>query len=231
MRILTVDGPLEGSNIAKKVLYEKCDKKTVLFLSGGSTPSMLYKTLSIEKKLKIGAAALIDERYFNKGSSNFTNESLLKKTGLLQFFDKQNIKFFSVLEKNRTIEMTTKNYDETVRYLLNYFPKSIAIMGIGDDGHTAGIPARSQNLKVIGKKNTDFVNLFNDFPGKFKNRITLSFNSLSQIDLLIVLAFGENKKKFLRKMFKNVSLEKVPAKFYDLEQISKKTILITDQKI
>ena len=70
-----------------------------------------------------------------------------------------------------------------------------------------------------------------NFPGKFKKRITLTFNALSKMDLMIVLVFGSAKKKALNLMFTQGSVEEIPARFFKLSDIAKKTILITDQKV
>ena len=228
MKIIKVKSPQEGIEVSKKFLYEMVSKRSVLFLSGGSTPKTLYEILAKEKKLKTGAVALVDERFGEKLHEN-SNEKMIEDTG------NQNIRFYPILE-DKSFEQTTKDYDETVRYLFNYFPKSIGILGVGVDGHTAGIPAGVQSSSVRraqdkAEKETDLVTSFNDFPAAQKERITLTFLGLSKLDQIIVLVFGKNKKKALRLVFKSGSVAQIPSRFLTQQAISDKVTLITDQTI
>lgn len=100
LQIKKVKNNEEGVEFAKNLLYEKCNKNTALFLSGGSTPKALYKELSIEKKLYVGAAAIVDERFGEKMHNN-SNEKMITETGLISFFKKTNTRFFPVLEKKQ----------------------------------------------------------------------------------------------------------------------------------
>lgn len=218
----------EGLSLAKKILYKLIDQKTVLFLSGGTTPGPLYKSLSKEKNLKVGAVALVDERYgepFHKES----NERMIKDTGFLSCLEDVNVRFYAALKKGKDLAKTAKDYDKTVRYLLFSFPKSVGIFGIGSDGHTAGIAPNRKNFQK-----DLFVSYFDDgkdFKSGFGKRITLTFKAMQLIDVLMVLAFGESKKIALEKMFSEGSLEETPARFFKKEKIAEKTLLITDQKV
>ena len=213
MRIIKVKNPQQGVEVCKKLLYEIASKTSVLFLSGGSTPKTLYEILAKEQKLKAGAVALIDERFIQNQESRIKNYELPKGTNQLM------------------IEQTTKDYDETVRYLFNYFPKNIGILGIGVDGHTAGIPAgriKNQELRIMNA--TDLVTSFNNFPAEQRERITLTFLGLSKLDQIIVLVFGKDKKKALKLMFQDSSLAEIPSRFLTQPEITNKVTLITDQE-
>jgi len=247
LKIIKVAGPQEGVEVCKKLLYELVSKNTVLFLSGGSTPKNLYEILAKEKKLKAGAVAMVDERYVSKSKISFdpelrtegknqkskvkeqnselgTNELMIKNTQLLSYLDKSNIKFYPVLE-NKEIVKTALDYDETVRFLFSHFQKSVAILGVGTDGHTAGIPVGIQNSE------TDLVTSFDNFPGEFKKRISLTFLGLSKFDQIIVMVFGEDKKKALKLILRSGSLSEIPARFLTQEEIAGKVTLITDQSV
>ena len=199
----------------------------MLFLSGGSTPKTLYQQLAEEKKLKVGAVAMIDER-FGKKLHGDSNELMIQKTGFIQYLKRFKTRFFSVLE-NKSIEETAKDYDETVRYLFNYFQKSVAILGIGADGHTAGIPAIEKFSQKILDDKSSLVSFYDEEGTVYKQRITLTFLALSKFDQIIVLVFGEDKKKALRLMLKPGSIIKIPSRFLTQSEISEKVTLITDQ--
>jgi 6-phosphogluconolactonase/glucosamine-6-phosphate isomerase/deaminase len=229
MKIIRVKNPQEGIEVCKKLLYEKVSKKSALFLSGGSTPKTLYEILTKEKNLKAGAVALIDERFGEKLHEN-SNEKMIQDTGLIQFLTQQNIRLYPILE-NKNQEDSTKDYDETMRYVFNYFPKSIGILGIGTDGHTAGIPAISEISQTILGDKSSLVAFYNDQESFYKQRITLTFLALSKLDEIIVLVFGKDKKKALRLMFQDGSISEIPSRFLTQLEIAERVILITDQTI
>lgn len=203
-QIILVSDQQEGLIAAKDLIYKKADDQTLLLLSGGSTPKDLYSALAIEGKLKVKAVGMVDERI------DKSNYQMIKSTGLLDYLENLKIKFYPI---------------DSIGKLINSFKHKVAIMGIGFDGHTASIPAGIQNSE------SNYVAEINNFPITPSERITLTFKALSEMDLLIVLAFGENKKEALRKMFEKGTLSEIPARFYIKPEIAKKTILITDQKI
>jgi len=230
IEIIKVKNPQEGIEVCKQLLYETVSKTSVLFLSGGTTPKMLYEILAKDKKLKVGAVAMVDERYGEKLHGG-SNELMIKNTHLLSYLQKSNTEFYPVLQKKEDIESTAVQYDETVRYLCNYFQKSIAVLGVGADGHTVGIPAVSQNSKFKTQNGTDLVTSFDDFPGDFKQRITLTFLGLSRLDKIIVLVFGKDKKRALKLMLSSGSIAEIPARCLTQKGMAEKTILITDQPV
>ena len=236
IKIIQVKSSEEGIEVCKKLLYEMVSKTSVLFLSGGSTPKVLYEILAKEQKLSAGAVAMVDERYITSSEfrvqsseSPIANETMIGQTGLTQYLAEAKIRFYSILE-NKEIEDTAKDYDETVRFLFSYFQKSVAVLGIGADGHTAGIPAIEEISQKILDDKSSLVSSYEDEESFYKKRITLTFLGLSKLDQVIVLVFGKDKKKALKLMFKNGSLTQIPARFLREKGITEKTILITDQE-
>jgi len=188
---------------------------------------------------------LVDERFGEKLHDN-SNEKMIKETGLLRYFHLRDTPFYPIL-KGLSREETAQEYDQTVRKLNSIFPKSVALLGIGADGHTAGIAGDRGTVRKWGNKGDKgdifknpifekerqhlFVSDFNDEHGYFKERITMTFLGLSMIDLLIILAFGENKKEALDAMFEDGPESEIPARFFKRPDIAKKTLFITDQSI
>lgn len=218
MQIIKVKNADSGIDKAKSLLYRYCNNQTALFLSGGSTPKTLYQTLSKEQKLKVGAVALVDER-FGLPMHQDSNEKMISDTGLFEYLRSLKVPIETILN-GKDIENAKKDYEDKIGNLFNNYKQKIAILGIGEDGHTAGIPAGSYNSK-------DLVIKIDDFLSEFKKRITLTFTALEIMDKLIVLVFGDGKKWALEKMFSNGPIEKIPARFY-MQKVSQKTILITD---
>lgn len=226
MQKIAVSSDLAGLELTKNKIYEIVDRKTVLFLSGGKTPTPLYKKFAKEKIIKPGAVAVVDERW-GKLMHRASNEKMIKDAGFWDYLKTKGVPFYGVLE-NKSLAETAKDYDETVRYLLKWFPKSVAILGMGGDGHIASLPPENEKLKVKSEK---FVEEFDDFPAEQKERISLTFNALSQMDNIFLLVFGNDKKKGLKLLFEDGPIEEVPARFLNISPVSQRTLLITDQKI
>ncbi len=230
--ILVVEAPTAQSanETISEILEKYCDLKTTLFLSGGNTPRKLYEFIASEKKLKVGAVGQVDERYGEKLHKK-SNEMMIKETGLLDYFESSNLRFYPMIEDGGDIETASKNYDEALRFILKYFPKSVGIMGLGEDGHTAGIPAIPEISKKMIEDGSALVSFY-DAPG-YGPRITMNYHALSVLDLIIILVLGQEKRDILNQMFKfngeQDEIEKFPAKFYLKPEIASKTILITDQ--
>ena len=229
--VCRVQTQAEGFVLVESFLNEIVDKKSVLYLSGGKTPRRLYEKLAEDQKMSAGAVGVVDERYGNPFHEH-SNEKMMQDSRLLSYLKTAGIPFYPILKNGKTREETAKKYDALLRELHSVFQKSIAILGIGTDGHTAGIaPERAAFTNPLFTKEREhfLVSEFNDADGYFKERVTMTFLGLSMLDLLLVLVFGEDKKEALEKMFTQGLVNEVPARFYTRPEIAKKTIVITDQ--
>lgn len=230
--ILVIESPTAQSanETISEILEKYCDLKTALFLSGGNTPKKLYEYIASQKKLKVGAVGQVDERFGEKLHKK-SNELMIKETGLLDYFETSNLRFYPMIEGSVDLETASKNYDEALRFILKYFPKSVGIMGLGEDGHTAGIPAIPEISKKMIEDGSSLVSHY-DAPD-YGQRITMNYHAISVLDLIIVLVLGQEKREILNQMFKfngeQEEIEKFPAKFYLQPEIASKTIIITDQ--
>lgn len=230
MNKLIVSSLEEGVEKTKKVLYEKVDRRTVLFLSGGSSPKPLYQELALEKQIHPAAVALIDERYGEPMHDN-SNEKMIKRTGIINYFSSEQVPFYPILQEGLSREETTEKYDATMRELFFNIPRSVAIMGVGADGHTAGIaPNREDFTNPLFHNISLLVGTFNDEKGSFKERITLTFQALTMIDYFILFVFGEEKRHALEQIMLPGSLEEIPARFFMQKENAPKTLLVTNIK-
>ena len=233
MQVIVVKNAHQGIERAKEMLYDKVDNKTVLFLSGGSTPQPLYEALAKEKIIKPAAIALVDERFGEPLHEN-SNERMIAETGFLGYIRSHNIPVQFILQKNKAPEEVAAEYDETVRRLFFHFPKSVGILGIGKDGHTSSIiPNRKDfhNPMFDADKKHLFVATFTDENSDYQTRVGLTFAGLALLDYMVVPTFGREKAKVLKKMFEPGQLEEIPARFFTRDEVGRKTILITDQRI
>ena len=228
--VVTAPTTISANKIVIKILENYCDSKTALFLSGGKTPTKLYEEISHEKSLKVGAGLMVDERFGEKLHKK-SNELMIKNTGLLDYFESRNVRFYPIIGKEEGLGKTAHEYDETLRFLLKYFPKTVGMLGIGSDGHTAGIPAIPRISKQILEDQSSLVTHYEDESGKYGARITMTFLALSQLDLILILVLGQEKREALKLMFAEGFIEEAPARFYLKPEIAAKTILVTDQMV
>jgi 6-phosphogluconolactonase/glucosamine-6-phosphate isomerase/deaminase len=230
--IATVESLHEGFALAQEIFYTVVDSKTVLYLSGGSTPKVLYERFATEEKLSPGAVGVVDERYGPKYHEK-SNEKMFQETGLLRYLQMRDIPFYPMLI-GKSREETAAAYDEQLRKLNATYPKSIAILGVGADGHTSGIapnrPDFTNPLFEDARKDL-LVSEFDDPTGYFKERVTTTFLALEHFDLMIIFAFGPEKKKPLELIFSEGKETEIPARFFTRPNVAKKTLLITDQRI
>ncbi len=232
--LIVIDSPTvqKANETVIEILMKYSDFKTALFLSGGKTPLKLYEQMASFKKIKAGAVGQVDERFGQRFHKN-SNELVLKESGILEYFENSNMRFYPMLEEGSEIDSAARNYDEALRFIFKYFPKSVGIMGMGSDGHTAGIPAIPEICKKMMEDQSSLVSFYE--AEKYGARITMNFNALSMLDLIIVLVLGQEKRAMLSELFKSggsiEDIEKFPGKFYLKPEIAAKTILITDQMI
>ncbi len=190
----------------------KQKKRVVIFLSGGSSIK-LYMKLSdwISRQKDIGrylAFAQVDERFRPEGSKNNVNAEVIKDTGLWKICKVSNIPYY-LISQDGSLEKAVDEYNQTVERLFKVYDYKIAVLGIGEDGHTAGLlPGYRQKWDLPG-----FVaGYVND--GQFKNRISLTPKALLALDYALIVATGEKKRKVIerfRKKNTNPDIDKFPA--------------------
>ncbi len=219
-----------GVDLTAEILYLVIDRKTVLYLSGGSTPKALYEKLAMEEALAPGAVGQVDERY-GEPMHPTSNHLMIKGTGFTRYLEIKDTPFYPILQGKERVE-TADAYDQKIRELNAVFQKSVAIMGIGEDGHTSGIPAQNFQFPISNFQldNHSLVTDYDDGGRVYGERVTTTFLGLEMLDLMIILVFGEDKQKALDLMFGDGSELEIPARFYKRPDIAKKTLLITDQQ-
>jgi 6-phosphogluconolactonase len=221
-----------GIELSKRLLYELVDPRTTMYLSGGRTPKALYEQLAQDEQIKPGAVGIVDERFGTKFHGN-SNEKMIRETGLQRYLEILDIPYYPILQ-NVGREETAQNYDEKVRHLNAVFPQSVAILGIGADGHTSSIaPNRKDfhNPMFTPDQSHLLVSAFNDPKSFYGERVGMTFLGLSMLDVLLVLIFGDDKKEALEEVFTDGKEEEIPARFFKRPDIAKKTLFITDQNV
>lgn len=167
-----------------------------LAVSGGSTPKNLFKLLS-EKELKWENVDVIpiDERLLPEGHKD-QNGSLIKQF-LLQ--NKARKATFHPLVFN------SKNAKENLFQLSEQskkinFPLTVAILGMGTDGHTASLFPGSEALqKGLSNTTTEpFINVVP--PAAPYERVSMTFALIKKSKHLFLHFYGEEKSSLLEKV-------------------------------
>ena len=166
---------------------------TVL-VSGGTTPAPLYEALSRSdlnwKKIKI---ALVDERWVDAAHSA-SNEALIKRSLLTN--NAKNVEFIGM---KTAAETAVKGQVETEeRYAKLPQPFSLAIVGMGADGHTASLFPHAQGLSsALDLNNPSLTAAINanqtEVTGPNTERLTLTLSALMKCERIIILFTGEDK--------------------------------------
>lgn len=170
--------------------------KAKILLSGGSTPSGLYRKLSSTQldwsKVIVG---LVDER-FVKNSSDFSNEKLVKTCFLIN--EAKNATFIPMIfsADNEALNLLRTNESYAV-----FNDASVIILGMGEDGHTASLfPNDSDSNKAMDSEQNIF---FTNSPSNPTRRITCTPKLLLSSKNIFLMLTGENKKEVLFSAAKN----------------------------
>lgn len=170
--------------------------KVLLLLSGGSVIDLEIRVLNILSNPRAVTVSLSDERFgpLTHADSNWRQ---LCDAGLLDTA----VNFAPVLE-GEDFDTTLKNYRGLLDSAASEYSQIIAVLGMGSDGHTAGIlpgsTAASSTDTVAGFEGPDF------------KRITVTANFLVNIDKAVVYAVGDSKHYQIDRLSEDVPLAEQP---------------------
>lgn len=190
-----------------QIIQERLDKKQrVLWLvSGGSAGDVAVgasKLLADHPNLNYLYISLVDERYGPPRHDDSNWEHLAKKG-----FNFSGTHIYPVLN-GKALEKTVSDFNSYILKIFDTADFKIALLGIGTDGHTAGIlphsPVISSRQYVSSYKASDFT------------RITLTPKALVIFDEVFVFAIGEQKHQALLNLKKNLPISDQPGQVIKL---------------
>ena len=176
---------------------------TLWLLSGGSNIHISVAVMSrIDADLSRNlTVALADERFgpYNHPDSNWAQ---LMDAG----FDAKYTRLIETLKPDSTdLINTVSSFSEVLSEAMDEADFLIGQLGMGSDGHTAGILPHSDAAKeteelVVGYESSPFL------------RITASFTALRRLGSVFLIATGEDKREQLEKLVnQDIPLEVQPA--------------------
>jgi len=225
-----------AENIADLLIEKTAEKKAItVFLSGGSAIAMNKVLLEKLQKVKFSrlTLTLIDER-FGKYGHDQSNEQQLRSTGVLDLATKIGGKFIGMLSSQnlpfaQTLAQINQNYAE----LFKEESYKLALLGLGEDGHTAGwLPTNNEAkfVKLYESKNPVVFYEVNesDSNNPHKQRLTISTSTVPKMDQIIIYTKGSSKKAALEHFIKrDTPINQTPA--LALYQNPNPIIVLTDQ--
>ena len=224
LEIFHIGSPAAGAGIALgEVLEYHKEQPVLLMLSGGSAFSILdyIEADVLGPNLTI---SILDERC--SSDSKINNFLQLKEKTFFKNAVDREVKIISTaVENEKDCSVLAKNWEKALLGWKENNPEGIVIatMGIGVDGHVAGIMP-NVDLEVFDGKDLVVSYSVPSEVNKYTDRITVTYTFLKEfIDGAIVCVIGEEKKEIIKLLEKEVkegsgelpkSLKEMPAMIF-----------------
>jgi len=155
-----------------------------LGLAGGSTPAMTYGELAGRKiDWSATTAWMTDERWVEptdpQSNQLMARRELIEPTG---------IHFLAPDTRRASPESAAEAYALDLRTVISPDVRSLTMLGIGTDGHTASLFPQSDALGVVGA-----TYVANYAPAAEAWRLTATFDLLAKSDVVLFLVVGAEK--------------------------------------
>lgn len=208
MQLIKTNGPeLAIDAISQRLISELTDGKRVVWLvPGGSGITAVVKIMeTIPTPLSnLLTITLSDERYGEPGHDD-SNWQQLTAAG----FQGKEARLLPVLISGASLEEVTAAFDSLLAQAISSNDVVIAQLGMGADGHIAGILPGSPATQASGLAAGYITEQF--------TRVTTTFHALEHADAAYVIAFGAEKLAALEQLSQDVPLADQPAQI--LKQI------------
>jgi len=177
--------------------------QVLLLLSGGSATNV-YRELATKLKLKLDpgdlVVGLVDERYEIDPLHDDANDKSIRETGLISHLEELGAIYAPILHGLPITEEVAQYEYQLKRYIFHENRQILAILGLGNDGHTAGIlpEENEQTFKEHFMSSNLVTGYLNS--GPYPERITLSIYGLKQIQTAIILIADQSKSEVLARV-------------------------------
>jgi len=171
--------------ISERLRKELRDKKQVLWLlSGGSNIAIEVAALkTVPSELCANLTIMLSDERFGPYGHKDSNMQQLHDAG----FEPGSAHVVPVLvPESLPMDATTHHYEDNITQALAAADVCIVQLGMGSDGHIAGILPHSPAMEATG--------LVTSYNTENFDRITLTFQALRQATAAYVFAFGADKR-------------------------------------
>ncbi len=191
MNLLYYKRGKDAAEAAARAIVADIEGEVNLFLSGGSSFEVFVdvdELLDAAHKQQINLYQ-VDERYGPVGHTD-CNWNLLKQ------IDASTYKSAHPVLTGEDASETAARYSHKVDQTLHSGAFNIAILGVGEDGHVAGVkPMAKSQFDDIFTTNSVVEYQWEDF-----HRITTTLDTLKQFDHLLIDADGHSKQKVMDRL-------------------------------
>ncbi len=192
MKFILTAGWDDGvADLTERLIRELVAGKKVLWLvSGGSNiPAsvQVMRTVSADLSKRL-SVSLCDERYGEPGHKDSNWEQLMRAG-----FKAKRASLLPVLKSGANFKQTIDAYEKLIEKALGDNDAVIAQLGIGSDGHIAGIlpdsPAAAEKTALVS-----------GYKAPPLSRLTLTFPALRRVTTAYAFAFGKPKRAALKSL-------------------------------
>ena len=195
----------EAGEYLNTLLSENKNSPVLLLLSAGSALPLLnfVGISSLGPNLTI---TMLDDRFSQDPAVN--NFARLQKTEFYKDALESNANFFGTLpRKDDTLASLANRQDHNLRRWRaeNPFGKIIATLGMGPDGHTAGVfpfPEDSNQFHKLFESESWAVGYNVGEKNPHKERVTVTLTFLKQVDYALGFVLGKPKESRLERVIK-----------------------------
>lgn len=176
-----------------------------LLLSGGKTPAPVYQALATSAldwaKVEV---ALVDERWLPAGDPN-SNARLIQETLLTSRAAAAH--FHPMLSSDRSLHESVVAANQVAG------PASVAVLGMGADGHLASLFPNMRGFDQALQSAADYIEVdASDCPGAgpWPRRISLTPGGLAKAAHRVLLITGEQKRALIERALDGVDTRELP---------------------
>lgn len=210
--IRTDNAEIEAGRELSNTLLKYTKTPILLLVSGGSSLAVVEHcdTTLLGEHITLG---LIDERF--SPNPALRNYQTLTETEFFGDAIKCGVLLLDVsIQDGEQAQTVVERWEDQLRAWINWHQqgKVIAVMGIGEDGHTAGIMPGEYNIDFSGNANVVSYTVPKTV-SMYTDRITTTFTFLkTYIDEAFVYAVGPKKRKAIEALeAADADIKKTPA--------------------
>ncbi|KAA0968959.1 6-phosphogluconolactonase [Aureimonas fodinaquatilis] len=179
-----------------------------LAVSGGSTPKLFFEKLShAQIEWNRVSVLLVDERWVEadspRSNARLLREHLLQNAAKDAHFEPL---FLPELTAPEAVEVLSQRLAPLVK------PLDVAVLGMGNDGHTASFFPQADNLAAALAPNERGILAAIEAPGAGEPRMTLTLPVLLSAHLLALHIEGDDKRETLRAALAGGPVEAMPVR-------------------
>lgn len=202
-----------AQDAAVKKLQSVLDEaeRPLLLLSGGSAVKVAIQLIKNSLGLNRWTVAQVDERYGAVGHER-SNWKALQEAGLDQSRFAQ---VLPILSDGLGIHETSRIYEQQLRQAMSEADVSIALLGMGADGHIAGMLPKAREQFEEQFQSEQLVAYFD---GPDFQRITTTQSALNALDSVVVYTCGDEKQAAIRMLDDDVPIHEHPAQLLKYAQ-------------